>query len=53
MFIECDRCGMRMTEEEIRKDGDQSYCEDCYDDLFVSWKEAYETSQSDQKRRVN
>lgn len=34
---ECIRCGAELEDgEECRKDG-QSFCECCYDDMFVPW----------------
>ena len=37
--MECTRCGVELEDgEELSKNG-QSFCEDCYDHMFVSWNE--------------
>lgn len=38
---ECMRCNANYPEFEMRGD----YCENCYDDLFVSWEEAFERNK--------
>lgn len=41
--IKCIHCGRELDHDEgWYTVADLEYCEICYDDLFVSWKEAYE-----------
>jgi DNA-directed RNA polymerase subunit RPC12/RpoP len=36
---ECSRCGAEIDEQENFSVGEQDFCENCHDDLFVSWND--------------
>jgi hypothetical protein len=40
-LAQCDRCYRVEPYEFLTNKHDQLYCECCYDDLFVSWTEAF------------
>ena len=43
--MNCIRCEVELTEEEVIHQDGEDYCENCYADLFVSWQEAYESAR--------
>ena len=38
---QCCRCYIVEPFEHLNKKYDELYCENCYDDLFVSWNDAW------------
>ena len=35
----CIRCGAELEEDEANLAGEEYYCENCFDDMFVSWND--------------
>lgn len=37
----CFRCNIELPESELRYKHGESYCDCCYDDMFVSWNDVF------------
>jgi hypothetical protein len=54
-WLKCARCGRIYPEGGMRYTGDRYFgdsqwmCECCYDDMYVSWDEAFERNEEEEQ----